>query len=407
MARTSQSSSSMPRPAQLASVALLMQHVPLASVRTALAHAVTPDKRERLLPGPFLVYFIIALSLYMGYCLEEVLRCVLNSLRPLGVLRLPRVEVATKGPISRARTRLGWRVLQELFEAVARPLATRRTRGAWFRRWRVVALDGTSLSVPHTEGNATAFGTHASREGDGAFPLVKLVALVEVGTHALLRVAFNNAYTAEVVLAERLLPALDPGMLVLEDRGFVGYAWWRQVQATGADVLCRLRMDIGLPCMKRLKDGSFLSVLKPPPGMAGDPISVRVIEYRLAGVPESKPVYRLLTSILSPANAPARELAGLYHERWEVESTFDEFKTHLRGGSMVILRSKTPDLVRQEIYGLLLAHYVVRAVMHDAALVAKEDPDRVSFTHTVHVLRRRLPEADGNFSPSAVDSLVS
>jgi hypothetical protein len=160
------------------------------------------------------------------------------------------------------------------------------------------------------------------------------------------------------------------------------------------------------PCHQRLEDGSYLSVLRPPKGVEEEPIVVRVIAYTLACVPGADPLYRVVTSLLDPEVAPARELAALYHERWESETTFDEFKTHLRGGAQVVLRSKIPDLVRQEVYGLLLAHYAVRAVMHDAALVAGEDPDRISFVHTVRVLRRKLPQAV-NFPPSAVEDLVS
>ena len=148
-----------------------------------------------------------------------------------------------------------------------------------------------------------------------------------------------------------------------------------------------------LPCQKRLGDGSFVSVLRPPKGEPGDAIPVRVIEYTLAGVPNAAELYRVITSILDPQQAPAPELAALYHERWETEILFDEFKTHLRGGSRVLLRSKTPELVRQEVYGLLLAHFVVRTVLHDAAQQAQEDPHRLSFLHTVRVLRRRLPQA--------------
>ena len=218
--------------------------------------------------------------------------------------------------------------------------------------------------------------------------------------------AFDACAVAEVVLAEHLLPAMGSGMLVIEDRGFVGYDWWRQVRGTGADILCRLRKNMHLPVHRRLPDGSYLSVLRPPRGVEGEPIVVRVIAYKLNGVPGADPIYRMVTSILDPEEAPARELAALYHERWEAESAFDEFKTHIRGGEHVLLRSKTPDLVRQEVYGLLLAHFVVRSVMHEAALQVDEDPDRLSFIHTVRVLRRKLPQA-ANFSPSAPERVVS
>jgi hypothetical protein len=232
---------------------------------------------------------------------------------------------------------------------------------------------------------------------------------VEAGTHAVVRAAFGAFATGELSLAEDVIASLEPGMLLLEDRGYIGYDWWKKVRATGADVLCRVRKNLILPCLKRFQDGSYLSVLSPPKGEEEDsPIVVRVIEYSLEGIPGAEPLYRLVTSILAPKDAPAKDLAALYHERWEVEGLFDEFKTHIRGGSQVLLRSKTPDLVKQEVYGLLLAHYVVRTVMHDAAQVAGEDPDKLSFIHTVRVLRRRLPQAASvAFSPSGASGMVS
>ena len=405
MARTRSTTSSLPRPILLTSVGVLARHIPPAAIDAVLAEHGKQGERDRLLPAPFLVYLIVALSLYMPTALREVLRCVLEGLRGLRAARVPLPPVATKGAISRARTRLGWEVLAALFLRVARPLATPRTRGAWYKEWRLLALDGTTLALPYSAENEAAFGSHPSREGEGAFPLLKLVALVEVGTHAVVRVAFDACAQAEIVLAEQLLAGLGAGMLVLEDRGFVGYEWFRQVRATGAEVLCRLRVNMRLPMRRRLADGSFLSVLTPPVGSDGAPIPVRVIEYTLRGVPDAEPVYRLVSSLLDPEIAPARELAALYHERWEAEGAFDEFKTHVRGGAHIRLRSKTPELVRQEVYGLLLAHYVVRAVMHDAALQAEEDPDRISFVHTVRVLRRKLPEA-ADFSPSEAETAL-
>jgi len=390
-------------PLLLTSVSGLAQHIPFSAVEAALTEHHQHQVRTRLLPAALVVYFVIALSLFRAYAHREVLRCVLDGLRTLSGMSGARVPIATKGPISRARTRLGSAVLATLCQQVLRPLATPQTRGAWFHGLRVLALDGTTLSVPDTADNRATFGLH----GLSAFPLVRLVALVEVGTHAIIRAAFAACQVAERTLADRLLPALGPGMLVLEDRGFVGYAWWRQVQATGADILCRVRSNRHLPVLQVLDDGSYLSVLSPPGGTAGAPIPVRVIEYTLRGVPGAAEHYRLCTSLLDPLTAPAAELAALYHERWEAESVFDEAKTHLRGGAHIRLRSKTPDLVQQEIYGLLLAHFVVRAVLHEAALPIGEDPDRLSFTHAVQVLRRRLPQVAGVFSPSASADLVS
>ena len=388
MARIRTTTSSLPRPILLTSVGMLTHHVPLAQVMAVLDKLDKAGERDRLLPAPFLVYLVIALSLYMPYPLREVLRCVLDGLRHLHAAHVPGGAIATKGAISRGRSRLGSKVMAELFAAIARPLATPKTRGAWYQHWRLVGLDGTTMSLDATEANEAAFGAQASRAGAGAFPLLRLAALVEVGTHAVLKAEFDACAIGELTLAERLLPGLTADMLVLEDRGFLGYTWFQQVRATGAHVICRQQVKMHFPVQRRLPDGSFLSVLRPPVGHAGDPIPVRVIEYTLHGVPGADPVYRLVTSLLNPAVAPAGEVAALYHERWEGEGTFDEFQTHIRGGADMRLRSKTPDLVRQEVYGLLLAHYVVRAVMHDAACQVEEDPDRLSFVHTVRVLRR-------------------
>ena len=182
-------------------------------------------------------------------------------------------------------------------------------------------------------------------------------------------------------------------MLCVADRLFFGTDLWTQAAASGADLLWRVKKNIQLPCEQRLPDGSYLSRIYPS---AKDrrhgrhSVVVRVIEYQLVGEPGAEPLYRLLTTILDPVLAPAAELAALYHERWEIETALDELKTHLRG-ARIVLRSKTPDLVTHEFYGLLLAHFAVRGLMHEAALQAGEDPDRLSFLHAVRVIRRKLP----------------
>lgn len=402
MSRTSADSSLLPRPALLTSVGLLAKIVPVSTVSSVLSSEGKSSQRERALPAHFLVYLIIALSLYMPYSLREVLRCVLDGLRSLD----PKLTIATKGAISRARTRLGWEALAEIFQRVVHPIATPETPGAWYRKWRVVGLDGTTLALQCTPENVAEFGLHPSKEGPAAFPLLRLVALVEVGTHVVLQPVIGLMTQFEATLAKELLPSLAKDMLVIEDRGYIGYPWWALVKSTGADILCRVRNNMRFPCHKRLTDGSFISYLLPPKGVASEKIEVRVIEYALRGIADSDPIYRIITTILDPEAASAQELASLYHERWEMETLFDEFKTHIRGGNRVLLRSKTPDLVKQEVYGLLLAHYVVRVVMNDAAQAMGEDPDRISFVHTVRVLKRRLPQAGGVFSPSQADTMV-
>jgi len=211
----------------------------------------------------------------------------------------------------------------------------------------------------------------------------------------------------EVTLAEQVVPQLEPGMLCLADRNFFSFELWNQTRAKGADLLWRVKRNLVLPCENRLPDGSYLSTIYATPkdrrhqrhGMR-----VRVIEYILVGVEQAEPIYRVIATILDHEQAPASELAVRYPERWEIETAFDELKTHLRGGAHLVLRSKTPDLVRQEFWGFLLAHFAVRGLMHEAALAGGEDPDRLSFTHAVRVIRRKLPQLAA-FPPSAVAGL--
>jgi hypothetical protein len=335
---------------------------------------------------------VLALALHGQVSYREVLRCLLEGIRwllgPEGV-----VKVAGKSGISQARTRLGWEPLRDLHDAVVAPVAEKRTRGAWYRRWRVVSLDGSTLDVADTQDNEAAFGRPAASRGTAAYPQLRFVSLVENGTHVLFGTQMGGYGDGEIRLAHRVVPSLRPGMLCLADRNFFGFALWDKARATGADLLWRVKSNRRLPCQKRLPDGSYLSTLYGSDkarrqGTGG--LRVRVIEYTLEGVTGAEPVYRLVTSLLEPARAPAAELAALYHERWEIETALDELKTHLRG-ARIVLRSKTPDLVRQEFYGLLMTHFAIRGLMHEAALQAGEDPDRLSFLHAVRVVRRRLP----------------
>ncbi len=225
-----------------------------------------------------------------------------------------------------------------------------------------------------------------------AGPQIRFVSLVENGTHVLFGSQMAGCTTGEIALARAVLAGLQPGMLCLADRQVFGFEMWQQACATGAALRWRIKKNIRLPCAKRLPDGSSLSHLYPGARDRRHKINgamVRVIEYRLDGVAAAEPLDRLVTTILDPDQAPARELAALYHQRWEIETALDELKTHRRG-ARIVLRRKTPDLVRQEFYGLILAHFAVRGLMHEAALQADEDPDRVSFLHAVRVVRRKL-----------------
>jgi len=337
------------------------------------------------------VYYVIALALYMQSSYREVLRCLLEGVAWLSDPSAKTRVVGNSG-ISQARTRLGWEAVRQLYEEVVQPIARPSTRGAWYRQWRIVSLDGSTLDVADEVANSEIFGRPSGGRGEGAFPQLRFAALLENGTHVLFGGQMGGYTTSETTLAKAVLPNLHAGMLCLADRGFFGFALWNQAVATGAMLVWRLKKDVILPCETRLPDGSFLSRAYPSPkdrkhGTNG--MVVRVIEYRLEGIEGAEPSYRLVTTLLDHEQAPAAELAALYHDRWEIETTFDELKTHLRG-SRIVLRSKTPDLVRQEFYGLLMAHFAVRGLMHEAALKSGEDPDRLSFLHAVRVIRRKM-----------------
>jgi Insertion element 4 transposase N-terminal/Transposase DDE domain len=373
------------------SLGVIARAVPPERVRQVLAETGKASERERDLPAPVMVYYAIALALYMGSSTREVLRCLLAGLRWLWGAEA--VKVAGKSGISQARSRLGEAPLRRLYEALVHPIATRATKGAWYRDWRLVSLDGSCLDVADTAVNRAAFGVPGASRGESAFPQLRFVALVENGTHVLFGARLGRTAEGETTLAQAVLSALRPGMLCLADRQFFGHALWLAAAGTGTDLLWRVKHNLRLPREAVLADGSYLTTVYPSDKdrrhRTGG-VQVRVVEYRLEDVAGAEPLYRLVTSILDPARAPAAELAALYHERWEIEGALAELKTQLRG-AQVVLRSKTPALVRQEVWGLLLAHYAVRGLMHEAALQADEDPDCLSFSHAVRVVRRKLP----------------
>jgi hypothetical protein len=378
------------------SLGVLTTQFPLELVEQVLLETERVSARERDLPAHVMVYYAIALALYAEVSTREVLRCVVEGARWLGDATT--TTMPSKSGISQARTRLGAAPLEALYRAVVAPVATAATPGAWYRGWRVMSLDGTTLDVGDTAANARAFGRPASARGanaTGAFPQLRLVGLLENGTHAICAAHLGAYGTSEVALAAAVVPALTAEMLCLADRGLLSFDLWRRASATGAALLWRAGVTFTLPILERFSDGSYRSVLRwnaQSKSPATAPIPVRVIEYTLPGV--STPAsYRLVTTLLEPARAPAAELAALYHERWEMETAFDELKTHLRG-SQRVLRSKTPELVRQEAWGFLLAHFALRALMHEAALGAlprARDPDTLSFTHALRTTRRTLP----------------
>ena len=395
MARTRKALPAKVDVAHLISAGVLASVCPRSLIEEVLADTGKASQRERLLPAPAVVYYVMALALWREAPLEEVLRVVCEGLQWLGGGQAEAVQ-ASKSAISQARTRLGPEVMRQLAERVLRPLAVPGAPGAWYRGLRVMAVDGSCMDVADEADNAEFFGYPGASRGQTAFPQARVLGLVECGTHAVVAAAIAPYSHSERAMAAQLLqaPKIATDMLVLADRNFYSFKLWQSACATGAKLAWRVTSTLKLPVQQMLGDGSYLSTVFDSSDHARrSGQTVRVIDYTLHE--SATPVqdsYRLVTNILDPQEAPALELAALYHERWEIEGVFDEFKTHLRANSTV-LRSKTPDLVQQELWGLLLAHFAIRQLMVQAAWPRGLDPDRLSFTHAVRVIKRKMPQA--------------
>lgn len=381
---------------------VLAAQFPNALVSEVIEETGRREQRSRDLPAALMARYVIALALFPSDGYDEVMRQVKLAEDWLsgdaGAVRVPSTTA-----ISSARDRLGVEPVRRLFERTAVPMAVRgKTVGAFYRGWRVCAFDGTTLLLPDTPGNARAYGKPGNDRGEGALPQMRVLGLAECGTRALLAAGFGGTggskAASEQKLLAGLLPAFQRGMLVLADRNFLGYDQWKAAAATGADLLWRAKTDRRLPVEQPLDDGSYLSHLRDSKAKGkGGAIKVRVIEYTLDRDPDTgrplgpakKETYRLITTILDPAAAPAEELAALYSERWESETLFDEVKIHQQDARLV-LRSRTPERVEQEVWGILALHRALRSLIHDAARTAEVDPDRISFTHAVKVVRRQV-----------------
>jgi hypothetical protein len=357
----------------------------LAAILTRTARA---SERRRSLPADSVIWLVIAMALFAADSIPKVWR----RLHPTRDRPEP-----TDSAFSQARRRLGVAPLRQLFLETARPIATHQTIGASRRSWRLMGLDGTTLDLPDTPANARAFGRPRTGRAEGAFPQVRLLALCELGTHAVCGLAIKPLCHGEPSMVAPLLDQLGPGMLLIWDRGFFSYDLISAVLRRGAHLLARVKSNTVLRPIRRLDDGSYLAKLYP--GEADRRrdtrgLLVRVIEYTHddPNRPGAGERHRLITDLTNPEDLPAYQAPAVYHERWEEELAFDEIKTHLSGRAIPI-RSKTPAGVVQEIYGLMLAHYVVRRVMHDAAVVASQDPDRLSFIDSLRILQCQLPES--------------
>jgi hypothetical protein len=382
-------------------LAAVQQAIPDEAIDAVIAETGTQERRKRRLPARLVVAFVLALGLWAREGLVGVISNLVDGLREQDPSPWRAWQPPVKSALSKARRRLGVRPLYLLFRRLAGPVAPAGLAGAFLCGRRLMALDGTTFDLPDTPENARAFGRPSTTLKDGTrrwgpFPQVKLVWLVEVGTHVVCDLVIRPWAISEVPLARRLLRSVEAGMLVLWDRGLHSYDQLRATRDRGADFLGRVPAGVRLDPEELLADGSWLTTVAPsdPARRHEDGLLVRVIEYTIDDPTRPRPDerYRLVTSLLDPHEAPARLLALEYHQRWEVETAIAEVKVHqLDRRPQPHLRSRHPREVVQEVYGLVLAHRAIRCLMAEAAARADLDPDRLSFTDTLRLLRRSIP----------------
>jgi len=393
-------------------IGLLTRLVSRDLIDEVLAETDRVERRHRLLPARVVVYYVMALCLFFGDAYEEVMRKLVGGLQFLYAWDRD-WAVPSASALCQARQRLGEEPMRALFDRVAQPILQPGTGQGWFGPWRVMALDGVMLDVPDTADNVERFGRSGNAVADSPFPQARVAALAECGSRAVVAAEIGECHTGERELAWGFLDRIDEQMLVLADRGFYSYEFWQQVRARDAQLLWRIQTQINLPVDQHLPDGSYLSALVPKSmrsAIAGGKkrrldryqIPVRVVDYTItnrgaAGTDAEPETIRLITSILDHDLAPAAELAALYHQRWEIEMALDEIHTHQMGRPRV-LRSRSPQMVCQEIWALLLTHYAIRHLMHEAADQTGAEPDRISFMRSLRIIRRQVTD-QAAFSP--------
>jgi hypothetical protein len=388
------------RLSDLVSVGLLARVFPAAVVDAVIAETGRKEQRHRSLPARVMAYFAIGMALHSEGSYEDVMGLVTDGLAWANRRAEP-VKLPSKSAIFQARERLGFEPVEALFRRVACPLATPGTAGAFLAGRRLVAIDGTTLDVADTVANDEFFGRPGVNKGErSAFPQARVVVLAECGTHAVFDAEIGPYSMSELALSRALVDRLGPGMVLLADRGFTGFELWQRAAATGAELLWRAKTKVTPRLVELFEDGSWLGEMRMNNAkLASEAVIVRVVDYTIDdGRGNEAGPFRLFTTLVDPNEVTAVELAAAYAQRWEIESTFDELKTHQRG-SKVVLRSKSPALVQQEIWGHLCCHYAIRTLMFEAAQHATVDPDRVSFVAALRIARRSLSQAR-DFPPS-------
>lgn len=384
-------------------VEAIWRAVPEQEVELALAAEGVQTIRERKLNMVVTVMLVIVMNLYTHISISGVVKKMGRGLRY--VWPDPDYVLPGASAVVYRRQQLGVRPMVKLFHQVCRPLAQPNTPGAFLFGLRLMGIDGSVEDVPDSPENGKVFGRHCTDRGQSAFPQVQGVYLVECGTHAIVDAGFWPYHTSEQVGAYRMLRSIEPGMLVMWDRGLHSFDMVVGVRQRGGHVLGRLPAHVKPERIQLLPDGSYLAYLYPSDykrRKAGERIVVRVIEYTLTdpALPGYQQPHRLITTLLEPLTYPVLDLVCGYHQRWEAEITFDEIDTH----QCLLdrpLRSRSPVGVMQELYGLLIAHYAVRCLMHEAALQADLDPDQLSFVNAVQLICDAIPE----FQMTAPDQL--
>jgi len=367
--------------------------IPMTIVQEILRQTGHASRNCRRLPHSFVVFFVVALSLFAKDEYRQVFKW-LQRFRPGGT--------PGRNTLAEARKGLGIAPLRLLSREVVHLLGTPDTPGAFYKGMRQMAIDSFVVDLYDSPDNTRIFGKPQSGRSEGAFPQARVLALCETGSHVLYRWQVKPIACGESTMLSALWRYLESDMLLLWDRGFLSYDNLQQVQATGANLLARVKSNFVFQRIEVLSDGSYLAKMYPSGHHRDrdeDGTVVRIIAYTLEGRGKPAEVHRLLTTLLDAKEHPASELIMLYHERWEEEQTIDELKTHHL--ERPVLRSQTPAGVIQEIEGLMLSHFIIRSLMQEAAAEKGLDPDRLSFTGTLKILRCRLPEV-----PKEVDDRV-
>ena len=377
---------------------------PMQEIKRILSTCQFGETRNRDLPLPVVVFFNIALCLFPNVAYENVQSWLFAGIE---YLTKTSYKKCVKSAFSYARKKLGAEPMKKIFQELSRPINDKKIKGTYWKKWLLVALDGSSLSLQDTEDNRKSFGGPSNQKGDSAWPMMRFTALVEVGTHIIFDAEIDGYKSSEITLAGKLVSRLKPGMLCLADRLFPSFWLWKKTAATGCALVWRAKEGLTLEHVKTLSDGSWLAHWRPNEKDRREHPKevhlVRVVEYKItkknpAATEEKEESYRLITNILDPSEASAQELAELYPERWEIELSFKEIKNVMRKG-VVTLRSKTPELVKQEFWSMLLAHYALRKMIVQSAMETEIDPDEISTTGALEIIKKTLAGPVLNFPP--------